>query len=275
MRKLFKTIINKSLFKVKTRLHICLMKKLIYTLIGAAALFSTTSAFAQKADTAKGMRWMHHKPEGAFQLQVGYRKADIGQLNNALNANGAPAIAPSNIWINASMFHVFNSWIVEDGLGFSPTATSNFNDIKVKYNQYQLFWRTGYNLSSNPSFRFYPFVGVNFSAAMLKVEDRTGVRTATDLSGELFNNTKSKTLWQPNFGIDLGLGYDFLIKMSTKQMDCFSVERNIPIGIRAGYYINAYAGDWKIDDYKLSNSPDKQSAFFATLTIGLGYKVTK
>jgi len=275
MRKLFETIINKSIFKVKTSLHICLMKKLIYTFLSAVAILSSTAAFAQKTDTVKGMGWMHHKPEGAIQLQVGYRKADVSQLNNALHANGAPAISPSNIWLNASMFHVFNSWIVEDGIGFSPTATSNFNDIKVKYNQYQLFWRTGYNLSSNPSFRFYPFVGLNLSAAMLKVEDRTGVRTATDLSSELFNNTKSKTLWQPNFGIDLGLGYDILVKMSTKKMDCFSVERNIPIGIRAGYYINAYAGDWKIDDYKLTNSPDKQSAFFATLTIGLGYKVIK
>jgi len=252
------------------------MKKLTYTLILAAGIFVSGTAMAQHKDTLRMPRWMKHKPEGAFQLQVTYRKADIGELNNALNANGIPAINPSDIWLNASMFHVFDKVVIEDGLGFSPTASSDMNDIKVKYTQYQLFWRLGYNLSSNPSFRFYPFAGVNFSGAVLKVEDRSRIRNANDLSGELLNSTSSKTLWQPNFGIDLGLGYDFLIPMSTKKMECFSVQRNIPIGIRAGYYINAYAGDWKIDDYKLSNTPDqKQSAFFVTLNIGLGYKVVK
>lgn len=219
---------------------------------------------------------MQHKPAGAFQIQVTYRKGDIDQLNSALNANGIPSINESDIWINASMSHIFDKWLFEDGIGFTPIATSTMNDLKARYNQYQLFWRAGYNVSKNPAYRLYPFAGVNFSAAMLKIQDKARERSVSNFSDELLNSTSSKTLWQPNFGVELGAGFDFLIKMKPKKMECFEVERNIPVGIRAGYYINAYAGDWKIDGYKLQNSPDeKQSAVFVTLNIGLGYKVTK
>jgi hypothetical protein len=92
----------------------------------------------------------------------------------------------------------------------------------------------------------------------------------------LLNSTASKTFWQPNFGIELGAGFDYVIKLKSKKMDCFEVERNIPIGIHAGYYINAYASDWKVDGYKLQNNANqKQNAVFIAFNIGLGYKVKK
>lgn len=253
------------------------MKKFTYLVSLTALFFTSNAVIAETIDTAKTHGWMaHHNPAGAMQIQVTYRKGDISQLNGALNANGIPSINQSNIWINASMSHVFKNWLFEDGIGFTPIASSTVNDIKVKYNQYQLFWRAGYNISSSSSYRLYPFAGINFSAAMLKVEDKARIQNTNSFTDELLNSTSSKTFWQPNFGIELGAGYDFLIKMKTKKMDCFEIERNIPIGIRAGYYINAYAGDWKIDSYKLQNSPNqKQSAVFVTFNIGLGYKVNK
>jgi hypothetical protein len=252
------------------------MKSLTKSLFLAAALLSSTAAIAQHTDTVKTSGWMKHRPAGAMQIQVTYRKGDISGLNNALNADGIPSISQSNIWINASMSHIFNNWLFEDGIGFTPVSTATLNDLKAKYNQYQLFWRAGYNVSSNPSYRLYPFAGINFSAAMLKIQDKAREQNASDFSSELLNSTSSKTLWQPNFGIEVGAGFDFVVKMKTKKMDCFEIERNIPIGIRAGYYINTYAGDWKLDGYKLQNSPDnKQSAVFVTFNIGLGYKVNK
>ncbi|MDP9078775.1 MAG: hypothetical protein M3O71_15190 [Bacteroidota bacterium] len=252
------------------------MKKLTKTLFLFVVLFGSAKAMAQTTDTVKTRGWMKHKPEGAMQIQVTYRKGDISQLNSALNANGIPSIKQSNIWINASMSHIFNKWMVEDGIGFTPFASSQMDGVKVRYNQYQLFWRMGYNVSTNSDFRLYPFAGVNFSAAMLKVEDKSGIRSTNNFTDELLNSTASKTFWQPNFGIELGAGFDYGIKLKPKKMDCFTVERSIPIGIRAGYYINAYAGDWKIDSYKLQNSPNqKQSAVFVSFNIGLGYKIIK
>jgi len=219
---------------------------------------------------------MHHKPAGVMQIQLTYRKGNIGQLDNALSANGIPAIKESDLWINASMAHICNKWLFEDGIGFTPIATSSVNDLKVKYNQYQVYWRTGYNVSGSSAYRLYPFAGINFSASMLKVEDKARIQNASNLTDELLNSTSSKTFWQPNFGVELGAGIDFVLKMKPKKMDCFEIERNIPIGIRAGYYINTYAGDWKIDSYKLQNSPNqKQSAVFVSFNIGLGYKVNK
>ncbi|MDB4923765.1 hypothetical protein [Mucilaginibacter sp.] len=252
------------------------MKNLTKTLFVIITLFGSTAVMAQNTDTVNTHGWMKHRPAGAIQIQVTYRKGNIDQLNSALNANGIPSVKQSNIWINASMSHVFNKWMFEDGIGFTPIASSEMNDLKVKYNQYQLFWRAGYNVSTNSDFRLYPFAGINFSAARLKVEDKARIRNTNDFTDELLNSTSSKTFWQPNFGIELGAGFDYVIKLKSKKMDCFEIERNIPIGIRAGYYINAYAGDWKVDSYKLQNSPNqKQNAVFISFNIGLGYKIKK
>jgi hypothetical protein len=253
------------------------MKDLTKTLfVIAIAVFGSAKVMAQTTDTVKTHGWMKHEPAGAVQIQVTYRKGNIDGVNSALNANGIPSVKQSNIWINASMSHIFNKWMFEDGLGFTPIASSEVNGLKAKYNQYQLFWRAGYNVSSNSAVRLYPFAGVNLSASVLNIQDKSRIQNTDSFSDELLNSTASKTFWQPNFGIELGAGLDYVIKMKSKKMDCFEVGRNIPIGIRAGYYINAYAGDWKIDSYKLQNSPNqKQNAVFVAVNIGLGYKVKK
>jgi hypothetical protein len=250
------------------------MKKSIYTL--AVILLAAASAQAQRTDTVKTRSWFRHNIAGAAQIQVTYRQSDLGQLNTALNRNNIPSLSDNNIWINASMSHIHRKWLFEDGIGFTPFSTSNLNNVKVRYNQYQAYFRAGYDVSTSTDFRLYPFVGLNFSEAVLNIQDNGRQQSVSDFSQELLNSTASKTLYQPNFGIELGAGFDYLIKLKTKQMDCFAVERNIPIGIRAGYYINAAAGDWKIDDYTLANGPgNKQSAVFISLNIGLGYVVKR
>jgi hypothetical protein len=243
------------------------MKKLLYTL--SIAIMAIASADAQT-------NTMQNGPAGAMQIQVGYRKYDTGQLDAALNKAGIAGVADNNIWINLSMNHIHNNWICEDGLGFTPYSSSDVNNIKTHLNQYQAYFRLGYNLSTNKSVTFFPFAGVNFTGAVLSIQDKAREGSTSDFSQELATNTISKTLYQGNFGIDLGAGMDFMIKLKPKKMECFEVQRSIPIGLRAGYYINTSASDWKINDQSLSNSPtNKQSSIFLTLNIGLGYKVNK
>jgi hypothetical protein len=255
------------------------MKKMLPALLMAVALISTYSANAQMTDTVKTDGWFHHHHQftGTAQIQVTYRKTDLGQLNGILTGNGLAPLGENDIWINASMNHSFGKWIWEDGLGFTPVTTSDENDIKAKYNQYQIYGRLGYNVLSNADMRLFPFAGVNFSAAVLDIEDKAGIESTSNFSDEIRNSSYSKTFYQPNFGIDLGVGFDYLIPVKPKDMGCFLVQRQVPVGIRAGYYINAYKGDWRIDDnYKLYDGPDqKQSAVFISLNIGLGFEVKK
>ena len=174
------------------------------------------------------------------------------------------------------MSHIHTKWLFEDGIGFTPASSSEMNNVKARYNQYQLFLRAGYNISTSSDFRLYPFAGINFSGAVLNIQDKARQENVSDFTQQLLNSTSSKTLYQGNFGIDLGVGFDYLIKMKTKQMDCVQIQRNIPIGLRVGYYINAAAGDWKIDNYTLANGPtNKQSAVFVTFNVGLGYMIKK
>ena len=159
-------------------------------------------------------------------------------------------------------------------MALHPFATSELNDIRIRYNQYQAYWRIGYNVSNNSSYRLYPFAGVNLSAAVLNIQDKPAERSVTNFSDELLNATVSKTFYQPNFGVELGGGIDFVIKLTPKVMDCVTIQRNIPVGFRVGYYINTYASNWKLDGYGLGSNPNqKQSAVFATFNIGLGYAV--
>jgi hypothetical protein len=251
------------------------MKKLTYLILFASFLCNAIAVKAQ--DTTKMHGWMHHDIAGAAQIQVTYRKGNIDQLNRALNANGFSNINPDNIWINASMSHINKNWIMEDGIGFTPIASTENDGVKVKYNQYQLFGRLGYNLSNSTDFRLFPFAGLNFSAAVLDIQDKNKTQAAGSLTNEILTQSASKILYQPNFGVELGLGFDGVIKMKAKQIDCITIERNVPIGLRVGYYINTYASDWKIDSYGLSSNGanQKQSQVFVSFNIGLGYEVKK
>ena len=251
------------------------MKQSILTLIIVITLFSLKTQ-AQSTDTVKTMGWFHHQLAGAAQIQVTYRKADLGQINQILNNNGLHSLENNDIWYNASMNHIHGKWLFEDGIGFTTVTTSDNDNLKAKFNQYQLYTRVAYNVSNNPNFRLFPFVGLNFSAALLNIQDNNAIRSTSDFSTELLNSTASKTFYQPNFGIEFGAGMDYLIKVKPKVTDCFTIERNIPIGLRAGYYLNAAQGDWRVDSYNLQDGPNrKQSAVFVSLNIGLGYEIIK
>jgi len=255
------------------------MKKLL-TIFFAAILLSSSAVIAQNADTVKTSGWFGHNMHdiaGTAQIQVTYRYTYFAPLNRILSANGIPALSGNDVWFNASMNHIHNQWIIEDGLGFTPTSSSQANGIKAKFNQYQGFLRLGYNIVQNNDIRLFPFAGVNVSAAVLHIEDRNAIRSTSDFSDELLNTSASKTFYQPNFGIELGGGLDYIIKLTEKKTDCFTIQRSIPIGVRAGYYINAARGDWRVgDNYRLQNGPDKnQSAFFVSVNIGLGYAIKK
>jgi hypothetical protein len=253
------------------------MKNFTRCLLLSAIVFSSFAVKAQHRDTVKTDGWIKHDIAGAAQIQVEYRKYDVGGLNNALNANGLPSISNNNIWINASMSHIWHNLVMEDGIGFTPITSSTSSDnIRTRFNQYQAFLRAGYNISNSKECRLYPLIGIDFSAAVLNIQDKGAEQSVSNFQQAILNNTSSKTLYQPNFGIELGAGFDYLIPLKTKRTDCFTVERSIPIGIRAGYYLNAYAGDWRIDSYKLMNGPtEKQNSVFVTFNIGLGYVLKK
>jgi hypothetical protein len=254
------------------------MKTLKTTILIALSFLTVFAANGQNADSSKMHMWfMHHHQQNAFQLQVTYRSADLGQINQALANNGIPALTGNNIWFNLSSSHVYdNGFLTEDGIGFTPLSYASSNNYQTQFNQYQLYFRIGYNFSKNQNFRVYPFAGINLSDAVLNIQDDNRINSVSNFTQEIANNTASKTFNQQNFGVELGAGFDYVIRFSSKQVDCVTIERFLPIGIRAGYYIQATNGDWKINNYSLSNAPEnKQSAFFATLTIGLGFGIKK
>lgn len=255
------------------------MKKLTAILCFLIILTGTITANAQ-SDTSRRHhhhRWSMHDIAGAAQIQATYRQSNLDELNTILNKNNIASLPGNNIWLNLSMSHIHKKWLFEDGIGGTFTSQTETNGIKAKYNQFQLYTRAAYDLSKSASYRVYPFLGINLSDAMLRIQDNARTQSTSDFSQELLNSTSSKTLWNPNFGIELGGGFDYIIKLKSKQMDCVTIQRNIPIGIRMGYYLQATSTKWKIDDnYNLNNGPsNKQSAMFVTLNIGLGYAVKK
>ena len=256
--------------------YMMIMKKIFTFLLTAACISSGLSVSAQQIDTVKTNKWFKKDFAGSALIGVTYRKTELTHLNQILNANGIPSVSSNNVWINATMDHVFKKFLWEDGIGFTPITQSEVNGLKTKYNQYNIFLRFGYDVSSSSNYRLFPFAGANFNAGVLNIQDKRRIESTNDFAAEILNSTSSKTFYQPNIGIDLGAGFDYLIKLKSKQMDNVLVERNIPIGIRAGYMINAYQGDWKVDNHDLQNGNDKKnSAFFISFNIGIGYHITK
>jgi len=244
--------------------------KTLLVSVGVVAI--TASANAQST--------MKKEAAGTMQLQGMYRESNLNQLNGILNANGIPSLPDNNYWLNLSMNHVYKKMVMEDGIGASFTSTSaanSTNGIHAKYNQFQIFGRAGYNVATNENMRLFPFVGLNLSQAMLRIRDDKRTQSTSDFSQELLNSTSSKTLWNPRFGIEFGGGFDYLIPVKDKQVDNYTIHRNIPIGVRIGYYLQASNSNWKIDDnYNLNNGPNnKQSGVFVNVNIGLGYKVQR
>jgi hypothetical protein len=241
------------------------------------AMFTATIAAKAQSDTTKKHGWFNRDIAGAAQVQLTYRPSKLGQLNAVLANNGITSLPTNDIWLNLSMSHIHKNWLFEDGFGGTFTSEADTKGIKALYNQFQFFARAAYNVSNNTSYRLYPFVGLNLSEAMLRIQDNTRTQSTSDFSTELLNSTSSKTLWNPQLGFEFGGGFDYVIKLRPKQMDCYTIERNIPIGVRVGYYLQATNTNWKIDDnYNLNNGPtNKQSAVFVSFNIGLGYGVKK
>ncbi|QQL50749.1 hypothetical protein [Mucilaginibacter ginkgonis] len=267
------------------------MKKIFYTLALVAGLSATNVAKAQTTDqdkqpvaattqtdyaTGQNAAMWKHNIAGAAGIQVTYRHYNLDQINQALNANGIPSLGNSDIFLNLTMDHIHGAWIFEDGLGLTPLTTSRNNNFKASFGQAQAYFRAGYNVTKGQPVSFFPFAGLNFSGAMLHLKDEARENTVNNFTTGLLASTSSKTYYQGNFGIELGAGLDYNIKMKSKVTDCVTIDRSIPIGIRAGYYINAARGDWKFSDHTLDGSPTKnQSAVFVSFSVGLGYSIHK
>ena len=249
------------------------MNKLTKTLLCAFAIATTSMV-------ANAQSMMNKEYAGTMQLQGMFRESKLGQLNGILNANGLASLPDNNYWLNLSMNHVKNRFIMEDGIGASFTSTSapnTANGIYAKYNQFQVYGRAGYNVTKNENMRLFPFVGLNLSQAMLRIRDDRRTQSTSDFSTELLNSTSSKTLWNPRFGLEFGAGFDYLIGVKDKKIDSYTIHRYIPVGVRLGYYLQTSNSNWKIDNnYNLNNGPtNKQSNIFVNINIGLGYKVQR
>ncbi|MEO8885133.1 MAG: hypothetical protein ABI367_03660 [Mucilaginibacter sp.] len=243
-------------------------------------IFLLSAGIVATMATANAQSMMDKEISGTMQLQGMYRQGNLGQLNGILNANGIPSLPDNNYWLNLSMNHIHKQFVMEDGIGASFTSSSapnTTNGINAKYNQFQIYGRLGYNISTDQNLRVFPFLGINLSQAMLRIRDDKRTQSTSDFSSELLNSTSSKTLWNPRFGLEFGGGLDYLIGVKDKKVENFTIHRYIPIGVRVGYYLQTTSSNWKIDDnYNLNNGPsNKQSAVFINVNIGLGYKVQR
>lgn len=238
----------------------------------------TLSAKAQTNNISNDSTHYRHQREGGLSLQIGYRaKNNLGQLNQALGINGIPSLAENNIWFGLAFNHVYNAKVItEFGLGFIAPSRSTVNDLKVTYNQGEIFYRIGYNIARTSDYRLYPFAGVSLARASLKIRDNAAINSVNDFNSQILNQSSGKTIRQSSFGWQLGLGYDHLVKLKTVQKGTYTYERTLPIGLRAGYAFQANPSDWKVDDHSLLNGPaQKNNSFFISLAVGLGYSVRK
>ena len=243
-------------------------------------IFLISVCVAATSTSSNGQSTMRKDIAGTMQLQGMFRESKLGQLNGILNANGIPALPDNNYWLNLSMNHMHERFVMENGIGASFTSSSapnTANGIHAKYNQFQIYGRAGYNIAKSENMRLFPFVGINLSQAVLRIRDDRRIQSTSDFSSELLNSTSSKTIWNPRFGLEFGGGFDYLIGVKDKKIDNYTIHRYIPVGVRIGYYLQTSNSNWRVEGtHNLNNGPNnKQSNIFVNVNIGLGYKVQR
>lgn len=237
------------------------------------ALLCGSAALAQAQNNDDGYYGFRHLPYSVTSnLMLGIRSRDLSQLNRSLNANGITAVSGNNPWFGLSVEQLFRQRLnLELGVAANASSSGFSQGIEAHYLQSQLFMRFGYNLTKTDNFRFYPFLGLNLSYQSLNLKDNLGINRTSDFNNTLLNYTASKTLDNASFGVELGLGYAYYIPLKTRMKGNVEVKESLPIGLRAGYYLQATSDDWYVEDHALTNGPDKKgSNVFVTLTVGIG-----
>lgn len=180
---------------------------------------------------------------------------DNSAINAALNNAALPESQYGALAFGGGFQLQYNQFIFNlSAQSSNKKIKSDTADVSVAYLSYTL--NVGYDLMPKPEYSLYPFAGYKYCSYYYLFNEKT--TTQQTIGTYLTTPLDHKELKNTMHHLDLGIG--------------FSYQKQLLLGLRAGYLIPIGSAKWKVNSNKatLQNSPDINYIGYVTLSIGYG-----
>jgi len=175
---------------------------------------------------------------------------NLGDLNSHLESRGYTAMSDNFFTVGGGGHAIMgNRWII-GGEGFSllgddVTGNNHKQSITIGCG----FFNLGYVVYSIHDLIVYPMLGIGGGGMSFKISEDISSVTFDNILDDPERNTEITT---SEFLLDLGGGISYLLSFGKDETDMGGMF----IGIRGGYMISPFRGDWMLDDIEITGAPD-------------------
>jgi hypothetical protein len=205
---------------------------------------------------------------------LGYLKTDLHSINKSLTNFAYKPVKEDFLTLSISSGFVINRVLVRNELSIMlPNSTKQGNHVTTTFRGYSIGVGIGYEVIKRPTFRLYPFIGINSFVNRLEFEDDAPVE---NMDGVINTPRHSTRLYFSNASFDAGVQFEKLIERKHRKWDCPQNRKFMSLGIRAGYHFGPGAVKAR---YNGKNQPIADAPSYALkgpyvkLTYGLGSKM--
>ncbi|MCX7907937.1 MAG: hypothetical protein N2560_00245 [Ignavibacteria bacterium] len=185
---------------------------------------------------------------GMGYFMPGVSILNIKDLNSTLASKNYPKFSSSLTSFGGGGHAIISNFII-GGEGHGMFAKEQTTD-KVSLNLgagYGVF-NLGYVLFSSGGLMVYPLVGFGGSGISLSLTERY-IPKFEQVLDSLKGHVELST---GGFLLHFAIGADFLITFDNSE----KAHGGVMVGLRAGFLYSPIAGDWKMDDVKVSGGPE-------------------
>ncbi len=208
------------------------------------------------------------KGEGRGYFMIGGNSLDMDELNSRLKDNGYAEFSDSPISLGGGGHGIVRERIVIGGeghalLGRAEQSTIGGVDYGTKFSAGYGFFDVGVLAMRTGGLDVYPLLGLGGGGVSLDIT-QSEIGSFDELLQDPNRSTNLST-WC--FLINLGLGIDYLAVLGESERG----EGGIVIGLRSGYILAPFHGDWHFKGETLPGGPDPGlTGAYIRLTIGGG-----
>lgn len=203
--------------------------------------------------------------KGYSMFGIGSSIVDIKALNSRIENKGYSKISDNFISLGGGDYKIINKMIIGgEGYGLIGEETVSGSYKRTIEGGYG-FFNLGYILYSTNNLRIYPFLGLGYSTIDLKIiEKGTSSPSFDDVLG---NPKRGVDLTINGFCLNLAFETDYLLKIGRDEKK----EKELILGLRAGYILTPFKGDWEMSGINISDGPKIGiTGPYTCLMIGIG-----
>lgn len=164
---------------------------------------------------------------------VGYLHTDLGGINRFLSSYGYKPVAEGAVTLSFSPSFFVNRFVFRGEYTWQfPVSVPQSENVRATFTGQHVAASVGYVVLQRPTFRIYPYVGINSFVSQLVVRER---RSATNLIDLVNNQQRGFQLLYSNASLDFGIQFDKMIPLKNRRWDCPQNARFMTVGLRVGY----------------------------------------